>query len=198
MGAPLLLTPTLLRPTLSTGRAIHTTSPVLSSQSAGARRSISTCFISSMRSAERSSSSPADRRPKSKHTGACTDMYDYKTERQTHGTHRLPFQADPTANTTQHINHASSRRAVSATSSTPPLFVSAGLVEGEGSGLRVNEGILLLVGRLRLAARVAARDSGRVHVAALGIAACRCVGRVGRAPAPATSQQGRLGRMRRR
>ena len=73
----------------------------------------------------------------------------------------LPSGSEGQHGSTQYV----SRRAVCATSSIPPLLVRAGLAEGEGSNLRVNEGIRLRVGRLRLAARVAGRDSGRVRVA---------------------------------
>ncbi len=58
-----------------------------------------------------------------------------------------------------------------ATRSIPPLLFRAGLVEGGGSGLGVKEGIRLRVGRMRLAARLAARDDGRVRVATSGVAA---------------------------
>ena len=93
------------------------------------------CHSKQTRSAERSSSresSPADRRPKSTHTG------NRRRRRRRHMTHTHPL---PSGSDGQHGSHHASRCVVCATSSTPLLLVRAGLVEGEGSGLSVNDGI---------------------------------------------------------
>ena len=95
------------------------------------------CHGKQTRSAERSSSraapQTADRSP---HKQAETGNRRRRRRRHVTHTHPLPSGSDG-----QHGSHHASRCAVCASSSTQPLLVRAELVEGEGSGMSVNEGI---------------------------------------------------------